>query len=66
MHSKCVSPALVQGNSVVIRWIFEFEWKNGSRTRMEELAYQRWEGEHIAEEQFLYDPGQFAPKVRSQ
>jgi len=40
-------------------------WKNGSHTRMEELAYQRWEGERIAEEQFFYDPGQFAPKPRA-
>ena len=23
---------------------------------MEELAYQRWEGERIAEETFFYDP----------
>jgi ribonucleotide reductase alpha subunit len=29
-----------------------------ARTRMEELAYQRWEGERIAEEQFFYDPAQ--------
>ena len=29
---------------------------------MEELAWQRWEGERIAEEQFFYDPAQLAPK----
>ena len=28
---------------------------------MEELAYQRWEGERIAEEQFFYDPAQLVP-----
>ena len=27
---------------------------------MEELAYQRWEGERIAEETFFYDPAQLA------
>ena len=26
---------------------------------LEELAYQRWEGERIAQEQFFYDPSQF-------
>jgi hypothetical protein len=26
------------------------------------LAYQRWEGERIAQEQFFYDPAQRAPK----
>ena len=41
----------------MIRWIFEFVWKDGRRTRIEELAYQRWDGERIAEEQFFYDPG---------
>ena len=29
---------------------------------MEELAYQRWEGERIAEETFFYDPAQRVPK----
>jgi hypothetical protein len=29
---------------------------------MEELAYQRWEGEHIAAETFFYDPAQRVPK----
>ncbi len=28
---------------------------------MEELAWQRWEGERIAEEQFFYDPAQRTP-----
>jgi hypothetical protein len=61
--SRCVRPALVSGDIVVIRWIFEFEWKDGSPgTHLEELAYQRWEGERIAEEQFFYDPGQVARK----
>ena len=59
--SQCVRPALVNGDHVVIRWIFNFEWQDGSKTRMEELAYQRWEGERIAEETFFYDPVQRTP-----
>jgi hypothetical protein len=58
VRSQCVRPVFVRGDRVVVRWIFEFEWLDGRRTRMEELAYQRWEGERIAEEQFFYDPGQ--------
>ncbi len=58
VRSTCVRPVFVHGDRVVVRWIFEFEWLDGKRTRMEELAYQRWEGERIAEEQFFYDPGQ--------
>jgi hypothetical protein len=59
--SKCVRPAFVNCNFVVIRWIFDFEWLDGSRTHMEELAYQRWEGERIAQETFFYDPAQRTP-----
>lgn len=59
--SRCVQPVFVNGDHVVIRWIFEFAWPDGRRTRIEELAYQRWEGERIAEEQFFYDPAQRVP-----
>ena len=60
VRSTCVRPVLVNGDVVVVRWIFEFVWKDGSTMRMEELAYQRWEGERIAQEQFFYDPAQRA------
>ena len=60
--SKCIRPVLVDGDTVVVRWIFEFAWLDGSTTRMEELAYQRWDGERIADEQFFYDPAQRVPR----
>ena len=60
--STCVRPVLVNGDHVVIRWIFQFTWRDGSVTRMEELAWQRWEGERIAEETFFYDPSQRVPQ----
>jgi SnoaL-like domain len=62
VRSECVRPVFVNGDHVVIRWIFRFEWLDGSVTRMEEVAYQRWDGERIAEEQFFFDPAQRAPK----
>ena len=58
----CIRPVLVDGDTVVVRWVFHFEWLDGTRTRMEELAYQRWEGQKIAEETFFYDPVQRIPK----
>lgn len=61
VQSECIRPVLADGSIVVIRWVFRFEWLDGSTTRMEELAYQRWEGERIAEEQFFYDPAQRIP-----
>jgi hypothetical protein len=56
--SRCVRPVFVNGDYVVIRWIFDFKWLDGTSMHMEELAYQRWEGEQIAEETFFYDPAQ--------
>jgi len=60
VRSKCIRPAFVNGDRVVIRWTFDFDWLDGRATRMEELAYQRWEGDRIVEEQFFYDPAQLA------
>lgn len=62
VHTTCVRPVLVNGPVVVVRWIFRFDWLDGSTTTMEELAYQRWAGEKIAEEQFFYDPAQLQPR----
>jgi hypothetical protein len=62
LMSRCVRPIFVSGDKVVIRWVFRFEWLDGTVTRMEELAYQRWEGERIAEETFFYDPAQLIPR----
>lgn len=64
VESVCVRPILVHGPIVVIRWIFRFAWADGTVTEMEELAYQRWEGERIADEQFFYDPAQLKPRRR--
>jgi hypothetical protein len=62
VESVCVRPILVDGPIVVIRWIFRFGWADGTVTEMEELAWQRWEGERIADEQFFYDPAQLKPR----
>lgn len=62
LTSKCVRPVFVNGDNVVIRWIFRFDWLDGTVTQMEELAYQRWVGERIQEETFFYDPAQLAKR----
>ena len=61
VRSKCIRPVFVNGDYVVIRWLFEFESLEGVKTRMDELAYQRWEGDRVVEEKFFYDPAQVAP-----
>ena len=60
VQSRCVRPVLVDGDVVVVRWVFRFEGMDGRVREIEELAYQRWQGERIAQEQFFYDPAQFA------
>jgi hypothetical protein len=63
--STCMHPVLVNGDHVVIRWVFHFEWLDETFTHMEELAWQRWEGDRIAQETFFYDPAQRVPKRKS-
>jgi hypothetical protein len=59
VQSSCVRPVLMNGDTVVVRWIFRFEGLDGRVRELEELAWQRWQGDRIAEEQFFYDPSQF-------
>jgi len=56
--ARCVRPLLVEGEHVVVRWVFEFTAADGRRSRLEELAWQRWRGDQIVQEQFFYDPAQ--------
>ena len=58
LKATCIRPILVSGDFVVIRWVFELHDKTGKAVRFEELAYQRWEGNLMAEERFFYDPAQ--------
>ena len=59
LRSNCIRPVLISANIAVIRWVFEYTTKAGKSVRFEELAYQRWEGDQIVQEEFFYDPGQF-------
>lgn len=49
---------LIDGDRVVVNWLFEFVRRDGGRVRLDEIAWQRWEGEKIVEERFYYDPAQ--------
>ena len=62
VSSQCIRPVFVHGDHVVIRWVFTFTWKDGTGSQIEELAYQKWKGDLIQEEQFFYDPKQMEPK----
>jgi hypothetical protein len=59
LKATCIRPVFVSGDLAVIRWVFEIHDKAEKSMNFEELAYQRWDGNLIVEEQFFYDPGQF-------
>jgi len=51
-----VERLLIDGDRVVINWVFDIMGLDGTTRRMDELAIQRWRGDKIVEEQFYYDP----------
>lgn len=53
-----VGPALIDGDHVAIRWRFELTGKDGETKVLEEVAWQRWDGDKVVEERFFYDPAQ--------
>ncbi len=46
---------LVDGDNVVINWTFDATTKDGVTRRLNELALQRWRGDRISQERFVYD-----------
>ena len=52
------SIALVDGDHAAIRWVFEMTDAAGTTRVLDEIAWQRWDGDRIVEERFYYDPGQ--------
>ena len=48
----------IDGDRVIVRWVFDIEDGQGRRHALDELAYQTWRGDRIASERFYYDPGQ--------
>ena len=58
IKAQCLRPALIDGDTVVIRWYFDFELMDGRRIVLDEIAHQRWRNEKMFEEKFFYDPKQ--------
>lgn len=49
----------IDGERVVIHWIFDFTTLEGRKFMLDELSMQRWENDKVVEERFYYDPAQF-------
>ena len=62
IRTRPVETYFVEGDRVVINWIFDFVLLYGSTFSQNELALQRWAGDRIVEERFYYDPAQRQPK----
>jgi hypothetical protein len=56
--AELAGPVLANGDRVAIPWRFAFTGADGAVRTLQEIAWQRWEGERIAEETFFYDPRQ--------
>lgn len=55
MYTHPARAVLIDGDTVVIQWIFDATSRDGVTRRLEELALQRWQGDRIIEERFFYD-----------
>jgi hypothetical protein len=61
MRTRRVETFLIDGDRVVINWVFEMTGQDGVTRVMDELALQTWDGDRIFCERFYYDPGQLRP-----
>jgi hypothetical protein len=61
IKASLVGAPLIRGDHAAIQWRFEFTSPEGATATLREIAWQRWDGDRIAEETFFYDPGQLAP-----
>lgn len=52
---------LVDGDRVVVNWVFDIVIADGRQYVLDELAFQIWRGDRIAQERFYYDPAQRKP-----
>ena len=52
----------IDGDRVIVRWVFDIMRADGQKFTLDELAYQTWRGDRIAVERFYYDPAQRTPE----
>ena len=56
MRTRRVETLLIDGDRVVINWVFEMTGGDGKPRTLDEIALQLWQGDRIARERFYYDP----------
>lgn len=65
MHTHQPETVLVDGDDVAIAWVFDIVDLKGVPRRLNEVAMQRWRGDRIAEERFVYDATRAWEKIGS-
>ncbi|MCX7360227.1 MAG: nuclear transport factor 2 family protein [Alphaproteobacteria bacterium] len=65
VRTSIVGAPLVDGDVVMINWVFEFEHLDGAVMRFDEIARQDWCGDKIWRERFYYDPKSVKPASQS-
>lgn len=56
--TEIVGAPLVDGDVVMINWVFTFTRPDGGVMRIDEIARQEWRDDKIWRERFYYDPKQ--------
>ena len=54
-HEVSARSVAVDGDQVLIEWVFDYTTREGRRIRMEEIAQQTWRDGRIERERFFYD-----------
>lgn len=60
-EARCLTPPVIDGDTVVLHWEFVFLSPAGTTVRLEELAFQTWRGDKLVRERLFYDPRQMRP-----
>lgn len=55
VHENKATAVLVDGDRVIIHWLFDYTSVDGNRYRMDQVASQTWMGDRIVRERFYYD-----------
>ena len=58
IEASKLAPVLIDADTVAIVWRFDFTTLQDTIRTLEEVAWQKWRGEQLLEEQFFYDPQQ--------
>jgi len=52
----------VDGDRAAVNWVFDIVLADGRKYPLDEVAWQHWRGDRIAQERFYYDPAQRKPE----